>query len=128
MSRYEILPPVSRGTAKVVLSVVAKRSSTFSSMSTASYPMIGSRWIKVRRTRHTAEAQAARSDAEKQVTGATQEKAIWEQLAAEAEAAKTKLAQEVAGLQAAARRIEDVATLADSAERAPRIYTSAVVV
>ena len=50
------------------------------------------------------EAEAARSDAEKGAKGAADEKALWEQLAAEAEAAKVKLAEQVAMLLAARHR------------------------
>ena len=54
-----------------------------------------------------AEAEAARSGAEKQAKGAAEERTIWEQLAAEAEAAKAKLAEQVVSLQAA-RRFEEL--------------------
>ena len=48
-----------------------------------------------------AEAEAARLAAEKGAKGAADEREIWEQLAAEAEAAKSQLANQVARLQAA---------------------------
>jgi type I restriction enzyme R subunit len=50
-----------------------------------------------------AEAEAARLDAERGAKGAVDEKVLWEQLAAEAEAAKIKLAEQVAMLMAARR-------------------------
>jgi Type III restriction enzyme, res subunit len=49
-----------------------------------------------------AEAEAARLAAEKGAEGAAEERRLWEQLAAEAEAAKSQLANEVARLQAVA--------------------------
>src|SRR5262245_61477123 len=49
-----------------------------------------------------ADAEAARLAAETGAKGAVEERALWEQLAAEAEAAKDQLAQQLAGLQAAA--------------------------
>lgn len=49
-----------------------------------------------------AEAEAARLSAEKGAKGAAEERVIWEQLAAEAEAAKRQLAEQVAFLQATA--------------------------
>ncbi len=48
-----------------------------------------------------AEAEAARLDAERGAKGAVDEKVLWEQLAAEAEVAKIKLAEQVAMLMAA---------------------------
>src|SRR5262249_6451203 len=48
------------------------------------------------------EAEAARLAAETGAKGASEERALWEQLAAEAEAAKNQLAQQLASLQAAA--------------------------
>jgi type I restriction enzyme R subunit len=58
---------------------------------------------EVERAKATAaEAEAARLAAETGATGAAEEKAVWEQLAAEAEAAKNQLAQQLAALQAAA--------------------------
>jgi type I restriction enzyme R subunit len=48
------------------------------------------------------DAEAARLAAETGAKGAVEEKALWEQLAAEAEAAKSQLAQQLASLQAAA--------------------------
>jgi type I restriction enzyme R subunit len=50
-----------------------------------------------------AEAEAARLGAEKEAKGATEERALMEELPAEAEAAKVRLAQQVATLQTAAR-------------------------
>jgi type I restriction enzyme, R subunit len=55
-----------------------------------------------------ADAEAARLAAETGAKGALEERALWEQLAAEAEAAKNQLSQQLASLQAAA-----VATPAD---------------
>ena len=49
-----------------------------------------------------ADAEAARLAAETGAKGAAEEKAVWEHLAAEAEAAKNQLAQQLASLQAAA--------------------------
>jgi type I restriction enzyme, R subunit len=49
-----------------------------------------------------ADAEAARLAAEKGAKGAAEERALWEQLAAEAEAAKNQLAEQLASLQAAA--------------------------
>jgi type I restriction enzyme R subunit len=49
-----------------------------------------------------AEAETARLAAEKGAEGAAEERKVWEQLAAEAEAAKSQLAKQVARLQAAA--------------------------
>jgi type I restriction enzyme, R subunit len=49
-----------------------------------------------------ADAEAARLAAEKGTQGVAEERALWEQLAAEAEAAKNQLAQQLASLQAAA--------------------------
>ena len=46
-----------------------------------------------------AEAEAARLDAEKGAKGAAEERALWEQLAAEAEAAKLKLAEQVCNVE-----------------------------
>jgi type I restriction enzyme, R subunit len=49
-----------------------------------------------------ADAEAARFAAETGAKGAAEERALWEQLAAEAEAAKNQLSQQLASLQAAA--------------------------
>jgi type I restriction enzyme R subunit len=49
-----------------------------------------------------ADAEAARLAAEMGAKGVAEEKVVWEQLAAEAEVAKNQLAQQLAGLQAAA--------------------------
>src|SRR5205823_12995888 len=49
-----------------------------------------------------ADGEAARLAAETGAKGAAEERALWEQLAAEAEAARNQLSQQLASLQAAA--------------------------
>jgi type I restriction enzyme, R subunit len=66
-----------------------------------------------------AEAEAARLSAETGAKGAAEERAIWEQLAADAETAKIKLTQQVKTLQAAAMRPEEAAQARLSIRPAP---------
>jgi type I restriction enzyme R subunit len=66
-----------------------------------------------------AEAEAARLSAETGAKDATEEKAVWEQLAAEAEAAKNRLAEQVASLQSGAPSL-DLSTLEELREDAAR--------